>query len=132
MKLLKTLSAASIALGVTFVFFAGPAAAAPPATSAAALGASTAQSLATTVQWRGRRHWRGRHWRGHRHGYRRGYGGAGAIAGLAAGAIIGGAIAAQSAARADGSIQYCIDRFQSYDVNSQTYLGYDGLRHSCP
>ena len=32
----------------------------------------------------------------------------------------------------DASIEYCMQRFRSYDLNSQTYLGYDGLRHSCP
>ena len=29
-------------------------------------------------------------------------------------------------------VAYCINRFQSYDPASGTYLGYDGLRHSCP
>jgi hypothetical protein len=27
---------------------------------------------------------------------------------------------------------YCVQRFRSYDPASGTYLGYDGLRHSCP
>jgi uncharacterized membrane protein len=27
---------------------------------------------------------------------------------------------------------YCAQRFRSYDPASGTYLGYDGLRHSCP
>ncbi len=30
------------------------------------------------------------------------------------------------------SVQYCMSRFRSYDPASQTYLGTDGLRHSCP
>ena len=29
-------------------------------------------------------------------------------------------------------IAYCARRFRSYDPSSQTYLGGDGLRHSCP
>ena len=29
-------------------------------------------------------------------------------------------------------IAACARRFRSYDPNSQTYLGRDGLRHSCP
>ena len=29
-------------------------------------------------------------------------------------------------------VQYCIARFKSYDPASQTYLGYDGVRHPCP
>ena len=32
----------------------------------------------------------------------------------------------------DAAVQYCIERFRSYDIASQTYLGYDGQRHSCP
>lgn len=27
---------------------------------------------------------------------------------------------------------YCAGRFRSYDLASGTYLGFDGLRHSCP
>ena len=27
---------------------------------------------------------------------------------------------------------YCAQRFRSYDPASGTYLGFDGLRHSCP
>ena len=34
---------------------------------------------------------------------------------------------------ADGrEVTYCVQRFRSYDVTSGTYLGFDGLRHSCP
>ena len=29
-------------------------------------------------------------------------------------------------------ISYCMQRFRSYDPASQTYLGFDGLRHPCP
>ena len=32
----------------------------------------------------------------------------------------------------DEGVAYCIGRFHSYDPVSQTYLGYDGRRHSCP
>ncbi|MDB5649602.1 MAG: hypothetical protein JWL62_1122 [Hyphomicrobiales bacterium] len=82
--------------------------------------------------------------------YNRGYGyrrydngaaiGAG-IAGLAAGAIIGGAIAnSQQPTYYEGGQgivggdeeSYCMQRFRSYDPRSGTYLGYDGMRHSCP
>jgi BA14K-like protein len=31
-----------------------------------------------------------------------------------------------------GDDAYCAQRFRSYDPTSGTYLGYDGLRHSCP
>jgi hypothetical protein len=30
------------------------------------------------------------------------------------------------------AVAYCIQRFQSYDLGSGTYLGYDGYRHPCP
>ncbi len=75
---------------------------------------------------------------GYRHrGYNRGYNNSGAIiGGLAAGAIIGGALAAQPRYYNRGyggrDVQYCMSRFKSYDVNSGTYLGYDGNRHACP
>jgi hypothetical protein len=109
---------------------------------------------AEAVQYRGG----GRgYWRGGR-GYGRGYGGVGA--GLAAGAIIGGAIAGSGAygyapygyrgyaapgyieddvddayvavAPQGGGAAYCAQRYRSYDPESGTYLGYDGLRHPCP
>jgi hypothetical protein len=31
-----------------------------------------------------------------------------------------------------GDASYCAQRYRSYDPTSGTYLGYDGLRHSCP
>jgi hypothetical protein len=90
------------------------------------------------------------------HGYGRGYGiGAGAAA-LAAGVIIGGAMeqnqgyypaesypvysdqgpmyddAGPQVVDDSASTAYCQQTFRSYDPASGTYLGYDGLRHSCP
>jgi hypothetical protein len=87
------------------------------------------------VQWRRHHGWHGRRYYGHRHG-----GGAAALGlGLAAG-IIGAGIAASAApppAYGYGPppgdpVAYCMQRFRSYDPNSGTYLGYDGLRHPCP
>jgi hypothetical protein len=97
------------------------------------------------------------YWRGGR-GHGRSYGGVGA--GLAAGAIIGGAIVGSGAygyapygyqgyaapgyieddvddgyvavAPHGGGEAYCAQRYRSYDPQSGTYLGYDGLRHPCP
>ena len=46
-------------------------------------------------------------------------------------AVIGGAIAAQEAQR-QNAIGYCMRRFRSYDPESMTYVGLDGLRHPCP
>ena len=48
-------------------------------------------------------------------------------------AIIGGAIAASAAEQQrQRAINYCMQRYRSYDPNSMTYLGRDGYRHSCP
>jgi hypothetical protein len=33
---------------------------------------------------------------------------------------------------AGDAVAYCMQRFQSYDLGSGTYLGYDGYRHPCP
>jgi hypothetical protein len=92
-------------------------------------------------------------------GYRRG---GGFIPGAVAGAVIGGALASQSyayyggpgyytpgysddqyyddggavavgpAPGGDDSVAYCMQTYRSYDPQSGTYLGYDGLRHPCP
>jgi hypothetical protein len=35
-------------------------------------------------------------------------------------------------AASGGDEAYCMRRFRSYDPGSGTYLGYDGVRHSCP
>ncbi len=82
-------------------------------------------------------------WRRHHH---RGWGGAGI--GFAAGALLGGALAARpyygpnyyygpgpyayEVEPSGDATAYCLQRFKSYDVQSGTYLGYDGLRHPCP
>jgi BA14K-like protein len=71
-----------------------------------------------------------------------------AIAGAIIGGIIGGAIASQgwrahpaypysyyepySYYPGGPAIAYCMSRFRSYDPDSMTHLGYDGLRHRCP
>jgi hypothetical protein len=64
----------------------------------------------------------------------RGGGNIGAAIGLGVGAaIIGGAIAAQQGeAQRQDAIGYCMQRFRSYDPQSMTYMGRDGLRHPCP
>jgi hypothetical protein len=118
-----------------------PAAAAPLSSPLGLQNAVT--SSVETVQYR-------RGWRG---GYR-GFGGPGL--GFAAGAIIGGAFlgatrpygyygngsyygygydqgyVAASPYPDGNEVAYCQQRFRSYDPASGTYLGYDGLRHSCP
>jgi hypothetical protein len=67
-------------------------------------------------------------WRGRGRGRGRGDWVAPAIIG---GAIIGGAIIADQARRRD-AIEYCMRRYRSFDPESMTFLGNDGLRHPCP
>jgi hypothetical protein len=65
------------------------------------------------------------------HRYQRGFDPlAAGIFGFAAGAIIGGAA---SAARANSSshVAACQAQYRSYDVRTDTFLGYDGARHRC-
>jgi hypothetical protein len=75
--------------------------------------------------------------RHHHHHHHRGFG-TGAAIGFATGALIGGALAARPryyappAPAYSSAVQYCMDRYRSYDPASGTYLGYDGFRHPCP
>jgi hypothetical protein len=73
------------------------------------------------------------------------------IGGIAAGALIGGAIAnanrpyygpayapppppaAYYAPRpGGGAVEYCMQRYRSYNPNTGTYVGYDGIERPCP
>lgn len=66
----------------------------------------------------------------------RGRGGGNIGTGIAIGvgaAVIGGAIAASAAqARQQQAIDYCMQRYRSYDPQSMTYLASDGYRRQCP
>jgi hypothetical protein len=31
----------------------------------------------------------------------------------------------------NAQVEYCLSRYRSYDVETNTFLGYDGLRHEC-
>jgi hypothetical protein len=132
--------AATIVLATSVYSFANVASAAPM-TGALALK-DAAPATVESVQWR-RRAW------------------GGAAAGFVAGALIGGALASPyygsgpypyyyaappppppvyygapayggPAPVAGDAVAYCMQRFRSYDPQSGTYLGYDGLRHPCP
>lgn len=120
--------AIAASLGAVLLVASTAVSGAAPLSSATAVKAANADNHFTNVRWRGhhRHHgWHRRHW-GHRH-----HGWGPAIGGLAAGALIGSAIA-NSNARANDAVAYCMNRFRSYDPASGTYLGYDGLRHPCP
>ena len=135
-KSAKFLTAAVMATALPWLVAS---AAAAPMSSPLELRNAVAPSI-ETVQYR-------RGWRG---GYYRHGGFAGAGLGIA-GAIVGGAIVGATqpygygynsgydyapgyaAPYADGSqVDYCQQRFRSYDPASGTYLGFDGLRHPCP
>jgi BA14K-like protein len=89
----------------------------------ATTGAFVAAGVSPAFAQRGRGRGRGRG----------GGGNLGAAIGVGVGAaIIGGAIAAQEAQRRDAAINYCMQRYRSYDPYSMTYLGRDGFRRSCP
>jgi hypothetical protein len=92
----------------------------------ATTGAFVAAGVSPAFAQRGRGRGRGGGWgRGS---------GVGAAVGIGVGAaIIGGAIAASAAEQQrQDAINYCLQRYRSYDPNSQTYLGNDGLRRPCP
>jgi len=78
-------------------------------------------SLVIQVQHH-RRH--GRHWGG-------GGNGAGAAAAGAAFGLFLGAVIANEAQRQQ-AIEYCAQRYRSFNPQSMTYLGRDGFRHPCP
>jgi hypothetical protein len=115
----------------------------PLANNASALPAdalalkNAAPTTIDTVRWRGRGGW-----------------GPGVGAAIVGGAILGGMLAAPyygdgpyayepypygygpgpyfSPGYGGDAVAYCMQRFRSYDPNSGTYVGFDGLRHSCP
>jgi len=117
--------------------------------SGARIGGGGGRHMAGGGGWHGGGQ-RGGGWHGGGH-YR--HGGGGFIPGAIAGAVIGGALAApyygsgyyddsygyyddgpavQVVPGGGDDVAYCQQRYKSYDINSGTYLGYDGLRHPCP
>ncbi len=93
------------------------------------------------VDRQGYRHYRGRHhgWHWHRHHRdrdRRRAATAGII-GFGAGALLGGALAQPRtqyrtyAGMPQAHVQWCQQRYRSYDVGTDTFLSYDGNRYRC-
>jgi hypothetical protein len=54
----------------------------------------------------------------------------GAVAAGVIGGLLLGAVIANEALRSR-SVEYCMQRYRSYDPRSGTYLGFDGYRHRC-
>ena len=52
--------------------------------------------------------------------------------GVASAVAIGAAAAAANSTVTDDAVAYCMQRFRSYNPNTGTYTGYDGLQHPCP
>jgi hypothetical protein len=129
-------AAAALLAGVMMTSAAGAA----PASSLQAIGSQVNGQDATVQTVR-----RGR-WHGHRHRHHRGLGwGAAAAAGLLLSAPLwaGGTYAYDEPYDGydgyDGSYAYsgggearCEATFRSYDPASGTYMGYDGIRRTCP
>jgi hypothetical protein len=110
----------------------------------------TAPSAGPRANWSGpRTGWNGGGY--HRHHHRRGFYGPGI--GFSTGLLLGGAYAASpyyydepygydypydsgyvvgGAVAAPDDIEYCRQRYRSYDVHTGTFLGNDGRRHPCP
>jgi hypothetical protein len=61
-----------------------------------------------------------------------GVAGAGGAGGTGSYGGTGGAGGAGGSAFGDDPTTYCARRYRSYDLATQTFLGNDGYRHSCP
>jgi hypothetical protein len=98
------------------------------------LAMTTGSTAAYAQRGRGGGGGRGGGFRGGGRG--RGDGGAGAAIGLGiAGAIIGGAIIASQAEQAraaENAAGYCMRKYRSYNPETGTYIGRDGLERRCP
>jgi len=93
--------------------------------------ATDTSSLVQEARYRGHSVYRGH--RGHRGGWGRG----GGIGLGIAGAIIGSAIIANEGYRyrryqGVSGRQQCANTYRSFDWDSGTYMGYDGVRRVCP
>ncbi|WP_265519805.1 BA14K family protein [Nitratireductor luteus] len=129
-KHVATLCAAAMAFSLAAMQTA-PSISAPlyPAPSATPSNGKMLQEV-THESWR---HDRDYH-RYKKHRHRRGNAGA-FLGGLAAGAILGGLLSQSSRAapvyRGDPHVQWCLQRYRSYDVRTDTFQPYSGPRRYC-
>jgi len=130
----------------------GPAPAVSAPIYRAPVAASDAGTSVIDVQYRERRQFRHRHYRPYRdyrarrhyrpyrHFSHRRYrdrddSAAALLGGLAAGAILGGVLANQARPapvyHSDPHVQWCLSRYRSYDVRTDTFQPYHGPRRYC-
>jgi hypothetical protein len=114
----------------------GSAQALPAASSSAlVITQSSTTSLIEEARYRGGYGYNRGYNRGYYGGYRRNRG---AAIGLGiAGAIIGSAIIANEGSRyrryeGQSGSERCANTYRSYDSDTGTYMGYDGVRRQCP
>jgi hypothetical protein len=67
-------------------------------------------------------------YRHHRHDHGFGDNSIAALFGFAAGAAVAGAI---NNSNDNAHVQACASRYRSYNPNTDTFTGYDGLQHAC-
>jgi hypothetical protein len=67
-------------------------------------------------------------YRSHRHDHGFGDNSIAALFGFAAGAAVAGAI---NNSNDNAHVQACASRYRSYNPNTDTFTGYDGLQHAC-
>jgi hypothetical protein len=105
----------------------------------AAQASELVQQVGHRKHWNGRRHWHHRrHWRGHHHdndwwGWPLGFGLSLGVP-LYANRYYGYSDYGNDYGYSDygnGHVEYCLNRYRSYDPGTNTFLGYDGLRHEC-
>jgi len=129
----KTLLALTICASV----LGAPAATALPGSQSTrpVAAATDTSSIVHEARYRGHGGYRGHYggYRGHRGGWGRGR----AIGLGIAGAIIGSAIIANEGYRyrryqSVSGRQQCANTYRSFDWDSGTYMGYDGVRRVCP
>jgi hypothetical protein len=140
MKLSSKFAALALSAGLFAALAPSTAEARPGAGAALApLSAAAPAGVVEQTQYRGRRGYRGRDYRGRGYyGDRRSYRrdrrrSRNRAIGLGIGAAVVGAAIASSAARSDrGAMQRCADTYRSFDWNSGTYTTYGGETVVCP
>ncbi|WP_274424401.1 BA14K family protein [Chelativorans sp. YIM 93263] len=140
-KYVATLCAAAMSLSVVGTYTA-PAISAPmyQVPQTAPVNSNLVEEVNHRSRHRGHNHRGSRHrgyrHRGHRHRRSRRDNTGALLGGLAAGAILGGLLSNQPSRaapvyRSDPHVQWCMQRYRSYDVRTDTFQPYNGPRRYC-